>query len=81
MAKQLLKERFQELAGINTTEMVGKVDYSHSKGAITIDQNFDTVKELMQRVLLEVQAQGPSIQYDAVEVESKIIELINMMKD
>tara|TARA_R110001583_G_scaffold152094_1_gene303903 strand:- start:134 stop:988 length:855 start_codon:yes stop_codon:yes gene_type:complete len=48
-------------------------------GRIQIDSNFDSVKELMEEVLQIVQDAGPSLTYDAITVERKIQELIEMM--
>ena len=48
-------------------------------GRIQINSNFDSVKELMEEVLQIVQDAGPSLTYDAITVERKIQELIEMM--
>ena len=80
--KKLLSERFQELAGIKSLsedEAFKEGTSSTSTGGISINSNFDSVKELMEEVLEIVRDAGPSLGYDAITVEAKIEELIGMM--
>ena len=52
---------------------------STTTGGISINSNFDSVKELMEEVLEIVRDAGPSLGYDAITVEAKIEELIGIL--